>query len=161
MISHVSHETVLYVAKNMRAADSREIYATRWNDNPFTVVNDVMAYASFAWVGWHNEKPCAVGGAGELHPGVFTMFFFATDDLPKIGLLATRFIKKNVIPTLFGQMGARRLQCDSHQDHTGAHAWLKVLGFRQESVKEAYGKDGADFYHFVCRPVGVDKPDIP
>lgn len=158
MISHCTHETVLHVARNMRAADKEEIYATRYEENPFLLTHDVMQYRSFSWVLWHAEQPCCVGGAGELWPGTFTMFMFATDDFPRIGLFATRFAKKTVIPTLFGTVGARRLQCDSHENHVSAHKWLETLGFERESVRKNYGKDGADFYHYVlCRG---DKPDI-
>lgn len=160
MISHCTHETVFHVVRHMRAADRQEIYATRWDENPFLLTADVMTHSNFAWVGWHADKPCAVGGAAALSPGVFSMFFFATDDLPRIGLLATRFSKKTVIPTLFGQMAARRLQCDSHEAHADAHRWLTALGFRREGVRKALGKDGADFITWVCLAPKLDKTDI-
>jgi hypothetical protein len=158
MISHCTHETVLHVARNMRAADKEEIYATRFEENPFLLTHDVMQFRSFSWVLWWNEKPCAVGGAGELWPGTFTMFMFATDDFPRIGLMATRFAKRTVIPTLFRDCNARRLQAHSHQNHGVAHKWLETLGFQREAVCSGYGRDGADFYQYALRR--IDKPDI-
>lgn len=149
ILSHCDHETVLYVVKNMRERDREEIYNLRWDDNPFTILNDVMAQRNFAWVAWHENKPAVVFGGAPLHPGVWSMFCFGTDVFHHLALGLTRFAKQTVMPTLFGEMEAHRLQCDSHEKHVSAHKWLRVLGASREGVKRAYGRDGADYHTYA------------
>jgi hypothetical protein len=151
ILSHCSHEPVLHVVKNMRERDREEIYNLRWDDNPFTILNDVMARKNFAWVAWLDERPAAVFGGAPLHPGVWSMFCFATDDFPRLALGLSRFAIKTVVPTLFGEMGAHRLQCDSHEKHVSAHKWLKLLGAEREAIKAGYGRDGANYFSFVIQ----------
>lgn len=153
ILSHCTHETVLHVAMNMRAADAEEIYGLRWEDNPFVITNEVMAQRDFAWVAWHDNKPAIVIGGAPLHPGVWQVFCFGTDDWRRLALPITRFTKKNFVPKLW-ELGARRLQADSHQNHTDAHNWLRRLGAAPESVRKGYGRDGADYLHFVLRSGG-------
>lgn len=73
---------------------------------------------------------------------------FATDDFPAIGLPFTKFVKQHFIPGLFQDLGARRLQAESHGNHAWAHRWLKLCGAEQEGVLRQYGKDGADYLQF-------------
>lgn len=147
-ISACDHDTVLYVARNMRARDKEEIYGLRRRENPFDIVNDVMAQ-SLAWVAWLDGMPAAVFGGSEARPGVWSMFAFATDEFPRLALGLTRFARKQVIPRLFDELGAHRLQCESHEKHTDAHRWLVALGAHRESVKAKFGRDGSDYYEFV------------
>lgn len=149
ILTHCTHETVLHVVLNMRERDKEEIYGVRFDPNPFLLVNDVMAQASYSWVAWHDGRPIGVGGGAPRHPGVWNMYMFATDEFPRIALGTTRFVRKTVFPQLFGELDARRLQCDSHEAHTDAHRWLEGAGFVKESVRRAYGKDGADYFHFA------------
>lgn len=148
-LSHCSHETVLHVVRNMRERDKEEIYNLRFDDNPFVIMNDVMGRRDFAWVAWLDGKPAAVFGGAPLHPGVWSMFAFATDEFPRLALGLTRFAKKTVIPMLLGEMGAHRLQCETHEKHASAHHWLKLLGAGCESVKKGYGRDGADYFVYT------------
>ena len=159
-LTDLTPDTVAYVVSRMRAADREEIYATRWSDDPARVVADCMALASFSWVAWHDAKPCAVGGAAAVQPGVFSVYLFATDDFPKIALSVTRFARRDGMRALFKSVGARRLQCDSHINHVEAHRWLQGNGFLAEGIRRAYGKDGSDFIHYaLCRADWVDKHD--
>lgn len=151
ILSHCEHGTVFHVACNMREMDKREIYGLRWEDNPFVITNEVMAQRNFAWVGWVDQKPCAVFGGAPLHPGVWSMFMFATDDFPKLALGLTRFCLKQGIPKLFGELKAHRLQAHSHAKHHEAHRWLTCLGARRESVLNGYGRDGSDYGLWVLR----------
>lgn len=157
-LTHLSHDAVLYVAMNMRQSDREEIYNLRWEENPFVVMQDTMLHRNFAWVAWVGETPCAVFGGAPRHPGVWEMFMYATDDLPKIGLALTRFAVRTAVPTL-RDLGAHRLQADSHSGHTDAHKWLAAIGASVEGVKRAYGKDGADYWTWVLHPAQLDKPD--
>lgn len=149
-LSHCSHESVLYVAKNMRERDREEIYGTRFEDNPFHLTYDVMAQSSFAWVAWRDELPAVVIGAGQRHPGVWSVFCFGTDQFGRVAIDLTRFVTKQMVPKLF-EIGAHRLECDSHIKHTDAHRWLKICGAWQEGVKRGYGRDGSDYLTFVIR----------
>jgi hypothetical protein len=154
ILSECTHDTVLHVARNMRDRDREEIYNVRWDDNPFTIVNDVMARREFSWVAWRDQMPCAVIGGMLVHPGVWSMYCFATDDFPRVAIGLTRFAGKTLVPTLFDKVGAHRLQCDSHEKHVDAHRWLSTFGAELESVKRAYGRDGADYFTFaIVRPL--------
>jgi len=149
-LSHCTHDTVLHVAMNMRERDKEEIYNVRAEPNPFLLMNDVMAQASFSWVAWAGERPCAVFGGAPIHPGVWSMFMFGTDEMTRrIVAEMSRFALDHVVPTLFEKLGAHRLQCDSHWRHEEAHRWLKRLGARRESIREGFGKDGSDYFHYV------------
>lgn len=148
-LSHCSDKGVRYVVDNMRASDREEIYALRRSEDPRNVVRDVMAMSSFSWMAWLDDRPQAVFGGGEVRPGVWSMFAFATDEFPRLALGLTRFAKKTVIPTLFCDLDAHRLQCESHESHASAHRWLKALGAEVESVKRNFGKDGSNYLEFV------------
>lgn len=162
VLSHPTHHDVLHVCLNMRARDAEEIYALRFEDNPFLIMNEVMVQRHFAWVAWHDGRPTTVFGAAQKHPGVFQMFAFGTDDFNNIAKPLTRFLKKTVVPTLFGELGAHRLEADSHEKHTQAHRWLRWFGARQEGVKRRYGRDGSDYYTFALLSAPkVDKADKP
>lgn len=153
IVSHVTHDTVLHVAMNMRDADKREIYALRWEDNPFLVTNDVMAARNFSWVAWLDGRPCAVFGGAPLHPGVWSMFMFATDDFRRLALGLTRMARRQIVPRLFGEIGAHRLQCHSHVEHEDAHRWLASLGCERESILKGFGRDGSDYIMFTLSKV--------
>lgn len=143
-----AHDTVHFVTHNMRARDREEIYGLRFTDNPFVITNEVMAQPSFAWVAWHDRLPAAVFGGMERHPGVWSMFAFGTDSFGHIARPLTRFAKTSVIPRLW-ELGAHRLQADSHEKHREAHLWLERLGARRESVRVAYGRNGSNYFHYV------------
>lgn len=148
-LSHCTEGTVTHVVENMRASDKQEIYGLRHSEDPRLVVRDVMAMSNFAWVGWLDSKPHAVFGGGEVRPGVWSMFAFATDEFPRLALGLTRFAKRSVLPMVFGRLGAHRLQCESHESHTSAHKWLELLGAHRESILKGYGKDGSNYHQFV------------
>lgn len=148
-ISPVEHEPVLYVAKHMRAIDREEIYGLRNHENPFLITNDTMAAASFSWVAWHGGWPAVVIGGRELWPGRWSMHCFGTDQFAKLGLPLTRFVKQHMLPTLFGDLGAKRLEADSLATHTDAHRWMEALGAHRESVKKSYGRNGETYFGFA------------
>lgn len=148
-LTHPTHDVILDIALRMRERDREEIYNLRFDDNPFTLVNDVMAQRNFSWVAWHAGRPAAAFGGAPTHPGVWKMYAFGTDDFERVARGLTRFAARAVIPELFGALGAHRLQADSHVKHETAHRWLRRLGAKVESVRKAYGRDGSDYLHFV------------
>lgn len=151
ILANPDHASVFYVANNMRAIDKDEIYGLRFHKNPFLITNEVMAQSQFCWVAWQNEKPAAVIGATETHPGCWQVFCFGTDEFPKVALALTRFVRRTMLPVLFGELGARRLEADSLCSHTEAHRWLEGFGAKRESIKEAYSEAGDYFTFALCR----------
>lgn len=139
---------LLYIARNMRAADRAEIEATRFSSSPNYLVDDCMAAAAMpdsytAIVGL--DKPIAVFGAVKPWPGVYDVWCFGTEDFRKIAFSLTKHIRRVVIPLLV-ERGFHRAHCRSMSTHTDAHAWLETLGAkRSEWPLKAWGKNREDF----------------
>ncbi len=148
-----AYPDVLHVAANMRAADAAEIYATRWNDSPEELAADCMCVGGFCWSAGL-ERPIAVIGALPIHPGVWSVFMFATDEFERIGISLTKYVKRVMIPALV-QSGAHRAECRSAEGHTVAHRWLESLGAKVESVAREYGRNGEDYRVYVWRRENV------
>jgi hypothetical protein len=41
--------------------------------------------------------------------------------------------------------GIRRVEADIRTDFCNAHRWVKLLGFKYEGTRRAFGTDGADY----------------
>lgn len=152
VLSPLNDGDLLYIARNMRAADKEEIYATRWSDNPNQLVDDCMAVAALPTsytVMAGLEKPIAVLGAVEPWPGVWDVWLFATDDFKKIAFSMTKHVRKVFIPTLL-ERGMHRAHCRSIATHTENHEWLYNMGARQDATRpcRGWGKNGEDFLMF-------------
>lgn len=141
---------VLYVARNMREWDRREIFATRWNDDPDALTVEIVSRCGPCWWVAGTERAIAVIGATEIWPGVWSAGMFATDEFPKIGLSLTRWVRKSMIPLLRSE-GMHRAECRSMAGHEVAHRWLALLGAEMESRVPNYGKGGEDFFTFAWR----------
>ena len=144
-------ENVLPIVQNMRSEDAREIYATRWDNDPIALATAVMRCGDKVWTA-HNagNDPIAVIGGAPLHPNVWTVFMFATDQFHQIAFPLTKYVKRTMIPGLLIEVGAHRAECNSIEGHTVAHNWLRHLGLKEEGpVMKAYGRDGEDFIKFV------------
>lgn len=143
---------VLYVTRNMREWDRRELFATRFDDDPDRLAMDVMGWGPFWWVAGGEvdgrDKAIAVIGATELWPGVWSVGMFATDDFKHIGLPLTRWVKRAMIPAIVRQ-GIRRGECRSIEGHAVAHRWLEMLGAKPEKESPKYGKGGETFITYV------------
>jgi len=146
-IVRATMEDVVYVARNMRPRDRDEIYACFWEDDPAVLAGDVMAFDSFSWV-VRAERPIAAMGAIPLHPGVWSVWLFATIEFNQISLLATKFVRRVMMPSVRAA-GAHRAECRSLDVHTEAHQWLEFLGARREAVLRQYGRNKEDFYLYA------------
>src|SRR3546814_12825662 len=82
-----------------------------------------------------------------MHPGVWSVLLFATDEFHKIRLSLTKHVKRVMIPALV-EVGAHRAECHSMEGHAEAHAWLELLGAEREGVRPRFGKNGEDFECF-------------
>lgn len=160
-LSQLDHAAVLHVVA--RAHDLEEVYTLNGHRNPFIVMNGIMAHASFAWLVWDGDEPCTVFGAAPGNAGVYKAFLLTTDRFPKIALPLTRFVKRTVIPTLFGDLNAHRLEADLHEKHTHIHRWVEALGAERESVRKQLAPDGSDYFHYALlrQPAKLDKSDKP
>lgn len=147
-VAALERETVLFVARNMREWDRKEISATRWDDSPEALTEDCLRIGACGWV-LGLERPIVAGGCWERWPGVFSMWMFATDEVRQIGLSMTKFVKRTIIPIVME--GAHRLDAHSMVGHEDAQAWLTTIGARREFPEptRGYGKNGEDFYSYV------------
>lgn len=138
----------MHVARNMRADDAAEIFATRWNTCAHELADDCMACAPFAWAAIRSE-PVAVFGAVAAHPGVWSVWMFATDDWPHVGLEVTYFMKRVMFPALI-DTGAHRIFCESISTHSKAHSWLeRAFGAKKEAAHPGFGRRRETFYTFA------------
>jgi len=140
-----------YVAANMRAADAREIFATRHDNDRARLAEGAAALAPCAYVAGEGE-PIACIGATEMWPGVWQAWMFATDRFADIGLPLTRWVIRDMIPGLI-RAGAHRAHCYSIEGHDRAHRWLEALGFVHEATHQGYGRNGEAF-RVYARGVG-------
>lgn len=136
------------VACSMRESDRREIFATRWDDDPRNVANDVFSVSRFAWVACYRGRPTVALGAIEESPGVFQVWMFATDDWPRVSRAVTRFAKRDFVAALVGN-GGQRAYCRTIEGYDLVHRWLERLGARRESEQKLQGKNGESFYTYV------------
>lgn len=141
---------VASVAKRMRAADAREIYACRWTADPLTIASTVVEQARFGFVAWTAGGPAAVVACAEHWPGFYQVAMFATDDWPDVATITSRAARRWIKPAMLAA-GGRRAEARSHAAHSEAHRWLTWLGFVAESRMPEFGRNGEEFILFVWR----------
>ena len=151
----------LYIAKNMRASDKAECEATQFHEEGAeTLALEHAACVPTAWCARLDGEPVALVGATPSHPGVWSVFMFATDKFPRVGLQMTKFVIRRMMPSLRAA-GAHRAHCFSAASHHHAHAWLRLLGATEEATLRRYGRDGSDFKVFSWITEHVQSPQGP
>lgn len=148
-LAPITLDSAASVARRMREWDRREIYATRFTEDPLDLARHCNIFTKYTWTASLGDDPVAVLGAVPLHPNVWSVFAFATDRFPEIAFPLTKFVRNAMIPALALYEGVRRAQCLSLAGHTDAHRWLTLLGAHQESVVPQFGKEGEDFLVFA------------
>jgi hypothetical protein len=146
-IAPLDGDAVAFVARNMRAKDRAEIFATRFDDDANRVAAETMALSRFGCVAWSGPRTCepvAVACAISTWPGVWSVGLYATDRWPEVARATTRWIRSVLIPDLVAA-GAHRAECRSLATHATAHRWLERLGASREAVLSAYGRNREDF----------------
>lgn len=138
----------LHVIERMRDWDRREIFATRAADSEITLLTSVLDTGDVSWVAGNGLEPIAAFGCAPLWSGVWSMWFFATNELSEIGLSVTKFVIRSIIPRLF-EGGAHRLECRSMDGHEDAHRWLVTLGAHREGTLRGYGRNREDFHVYA------------
>lgn len=155
--------SAVYVCRELRAADVRELEATRWAAlNPDELAVQIVqqwAPAGYAWSVFGDDgKPAAVFGATQPWPNMFSAWMLATDAFPAVGLPLTKFVKSVFIPHLI-ERGALRVEARSIDGHDRAHRWLRLLGATVESRMAGYGRAGEDFLVFTL-PLARDADSV-
>jgi len=153
-LSSLNYVDIRAVAVAMRAWDYREISATRFTPDRASLADEIAdqfsrnAKGMTAWV-VSLDAPICVIGAWQSWPGMWSVFMFATDRMPEIGLPLTKFVKRSMIPSIMGCGSFNRAECKSIEGHDEAQRWLEVLGARREHTFENYGRLKETFYSYV------------
>jgi hypothetical protein len=139
---------LLDVANHMRPNDWREIFATRWDDDPEALVQDILAnrklFIALKALCLREWRPVAIVGACWRGPAVAAVVMFATEEFPQIALSATRWVRQVGLPLIVDPL-VRRTQCECWTENAVSRAWLKTLGYAEEGTLVAYGKNGEGF----------------
>ncbi len=151
-VQHLTYRDALAVAELMRAEDSREITATR---GPLLMPERVAMdccrsceEGGIGYVAYWGKSPVVAIGAHPVHPGVWSIYMFATDAISRIGLGLTRWVKNSLLPEIFAA-GAHRIECNSIEGHDDAHAWMKTFGAKNEGAMPKFGIGQETFYRFA------------
>ena len=148
------YDGILDVARRMREWDRREIYATRWSQEPEAIVADVQAGTGPSWVARYRGVAAAACGVIAVRPGVWAPWCFGTDDFPRVARLLTRLGKEAILPAV-RNAGGHRLEVKSMDGHTDAHRWMETcFGAEREGTHPDYVRfEGASLtYHtYVVR----------
>jgi hypothetical protein len=143
--------TVEAIARAMRVSDAREIWATRWNENPTALAREVVRWSRIGAVAAAGDgTPVAAIGGVEGWPGVWQVWMFATARWPEVALGTTRWARRSLMPALLAA-GVHRAECRSLAENEASHRWLTSLGARAEARHVGYGKNREDFITFAWR----------
>jgi hypothetical protein len=138
------------VARAMREADRREVFATRFDDDPDALARELVAASRIGAVVARAGRPVAAMGAMECWPGLWSVWLIATDEWKSVARATTRWAR-HALETILPEAGAHRCECRSIADHETAHRWLVHLGAREEAVHPEFGRMRETFITFAWR----------
>jgi RimJ/RimL family protein N-acetyltransferase len=145
---------ILSVCVGMRAADRREVFATRADEDPHGVFADLYAMKasclSLEVIYARDGLGPAVGFFGVFlrSPGVGSAVMLATPQLrPMQARAVARRVRRRIIPEMVG-LGLRRVDCQCLETHEEAQAFLRWCGARRGDLREGVGKHGECFREF-------------
>jgi len=148
----LTYHDALDVAERMRITDQQEIEAIRgvslFAERIAMDCHLSLDCGGIGYVAYWGHVPVVVIGAIPSHPGLWSIYMFATGDLPEIGLGLTKWVKHSLLPEIVAA-GAHRIQCDSIEGHTEAHAWMKVFGAKNEGAMPKFGIGQETFFRFA------------
>jgi hypothetical protein len=130
VIHQPSFEEILAVARNLRAADIKELSVTRRDlSNPVKLATSAWAakYRRAAYIG---EKPVFVFGMTlfEGDPTQGQAWGFGTSTAHLAMKAVTKFIIRDMVPDMLG-IGLVAVQAIGHPEHDLSARWLRRLGF--------------------------------
>lgn len=154
-LSELNYPDVLYVAENMREWDKREIYASRFTDDPHDLAESTCLTGGISFIVKTDDgEPVVVFGAIPIGPTFWNAWMFCTDKFDSVAIELYKYIKRVVIPGILST-GAVRAECRSMVGHSDAHRWLESLGFKYEGRNVMLGKHGEDFLLFAFTQTGL------
>lgn len=137
-------EDMLQIARNLRARDREEIFATRYGNDPADLARDAVNTGAFRWGAYVDGRPVAAVGAVPRWPRVWSVWAYGTDEWPKVVITLTRHVRRFMIPAIFNS-GCIRADCMALARHVDARRWLEYLGAVPEKVLDNWGKNGEKF----------------
>ena len=132
-----SYSQVLHVARNMREWDAREIWPMRRSKTPEDLASACVQSQVCGIV--RLDRPVVAFGFQQAGVGKYQAWMFATDEWLGAALTLTKFARRKMVPHLFEELGANRVEARSMVGHDDAQAWMRSLGARDECVLEDYG----------------------
>lgn len=146
MIELATIDDVLYVARNMREDDMREVVADSRIRTPEAIAAVCMMLPCTVYVAKDRDgTPVAVGGVARNEPLFAQAWLFGTKHISRCKLEIAKLVHSLTADAVRDGL---TVQARSAAFHTQAHKWLRVLGFRQVAVLENYGMSGEDFVVF-------------
>lgn len=155
VLSPDSYNQILYICRNMRYDDYKEIFCTTDATSPEEFAMQILSLVRAGILHGHiaslDDEPVSIIGVSRMWGGVVNVWMFATNKFNLIKIALTKFVKRIFIPIFVKEARITRAQCFSMVGHTAAHSWLRVLGAESEGVAKGYGKNGEDFTLFSWR----------
>ncbi len=143
---------VYHICNHLREVDAKEIYPLCYHDSPMLLAEQTYQAMKHGrgHVIWADGIPTAIIGVHPEHGGkaCYRVFAFGTDDWKKAVYACMRELRR-MVRDVIREDGTMRMHADSHEDHKEAHAWMKRMGGRCESVMRHYGKNGETYHRFV------------
>jgi hypothetical protein len=141
---------VRWVIEHMREADRDEVYPLRLDDDPESIINEILGCPYFAWLFYQGRVAAGVLGAFPCSNDIWDVFMIATHHFGQVAYPMTEFIRHDMIP-LLAATGVRRAQCMSLATHEQAHRWLAFLGAEPAETLSDYGRNGESYIRYVWR----------
>ena len=154
IVREASRADVLFVIEHLREHNARELGACRWDATPASVAAEIAGmeeicikhYALCPVVPMPPAWPIALVGAWIVGPGIAVVRLVATDQWLTIARPAYRWLKRAFIPFVLAP-NVRRAETRVLDTGVASRAWLRRLGFHDEGIARALGKNGEDFVH--------------
>ncbi|MGX9389765.1 hypothetical protein ACWX0K_10935 [Nitrobacteraceae bacterium UC4446_H13] len=140
-----------YVVTHMRDDDVREHDAVAFS----AVRDDLRADLVAAWRSAiksftffdRRARPATILSAYLISPGVARLHRISTDAWPEVSLAVFRFGLRVFLPVLDAVV--HRCECAVLADHHLARRILQRLGFEEEGIARARGRNGENFVNFA------------
>jgi hypothetical protein len=158
-VAYPRAQDVTRVVLNMRALSAAEVFASRADDDPAKLADEICHICNpaaptsvdiYALGRAHGPgaefTAAALLGCAPVTPDLGAMLWIATDDWPAIAIPTHRFWRRHFVPNILAKYG--RIEILGGID-PASRRWCRSLGFTEEAVVYAHGKRGEDFIRFA------------